>query len=652
MGAISSTIRINDGMSTAMRSMNKALNIVLSSFEKLQRVSANAVDTADIEDAREELSKAAIAVSEIEDAFKKVENELDGANKKIEEANDGFTTMKGIVANIAANAISRAAEGIKQSISDAINYASDLTEVQNVVDVTFGYDSSVNDWAKEMLDAVGLSELSAKRYAGTMGAMLKSSGVASEYVEEMSMRITELAGDMASFYNLSTEEAFTKIRSGISGETEPLKQLGISMTVANLEAYALSKGIKKSYDAMSQAEQVALRYDYLLSAAADAQGDFSRTSDSFANQQKLLHENWLQFTGVMADDLLPALTNVLRALNTIIEKVGAFNDRLNGVPGIVLAIVTAFIAYEAILYAVSKASFVAKVAQQGLNDAIKAFPIVAVIAAGIMFLQWLIDKMNELEEELGIVSGRASSAAGVIIGMFTWAGAVIGNVFIVAINNAINAFGTLWNAAAMIANFLGNVFRDPLGSIARLFFDLVDMILGLLENVASAIDTVFGSNLAGAVSGWRGGLDGWVSDTFGEEQEVVAKFDANKYKLERFNLTDAYWHGMDIGNELAGIGASDIKTDVEKYEDWLKRIISIEENTESIANSLSMTDEDLKYLRDYAERESINRFTTAEIKVDFTSNNNVSSNMDLDGITDYFEEKLLETMQTAAEGVY
>ncbi len=127
---------------------------------------------------------------------------------------------------------------------EAINLASDLQEVQNVVDVTFGSMSSeVDAWSTQMIDSFGLSELSAKKYASTMGAMLKSSGLTGEAMKDMSKNMTELSADMASFYNLSTDMAFDKIRAGISGETEPLKQLGINMSVANMEAYALSQGM-------------------------------------------------------------------------------------------------------------------------------------------------------------------------------------------------------------------------------------------------------------------------------------------------------------------------------------------------------------------------------------------------------------------------
>ena len=160
-----------------------------------------------------------------------------------------------------------------------IDLGSDLTEVQNVVDVTFGtMNKQVDKFAKGAIKQFGLSETAAKRYTSTMGSMLKSMGLTTEQAYDMSTTMTGLTGDMASFYNLDAETAFEKIRSGISGETEPLKQLGINMSVANLEAYALAQGITTSYNSMTQAEQAMLRYNYLLDATADAQGDFARTS--------------------------------------------------------------------------------------------------------------------------------------------------------------------------------------------------------------------------------------------------------------------------------------------------------------------------------------------------------------------------------------
>ncbi len=201
----------------------------------------------------------------------------------------------------------------------AIELGSDLEEVQNVVDVTFGsLNSEINEFAKNAVTQFGLSELSAKQFTSTMGAMLKSMGLSTREAADMGMAITGLAGDMASFYNLDQEEAFYKIRSGISGEIEPLRQLGINLSVANLEQFALTQGITKSYNAMTQQEQALLRYNYLLSVTADAQGDFARTSDSWANQTRILSEQFNSLKASIGQGLISAFTPVLRWINTII----------------------------------------------------------------------------------------------------------------------------------------------------------------------------------------------------------------------------------------------------------------------------------------------------------------------------------------------
>lgn len=227
---------------------------------------------------------------------------------------------------------------ITQFATSAINLASDLEEVQNVVDVTFGQgNQKIQEFATSSMTAFGLSELSAKQYMGTMGAMLKSMGLTSGAVETMSMDMAALAGDMASFYNLDTDEAFSKIRSGISGETEPLKQLGINMSVANMEAFALSQGINKSYNSMTQAEQALLRYNYLMSVTSDAQGDFTRTSNSWANQVRVLKLQWDSFKSALGSAFIAVLTPVIRGLNLLLGKLvtvaNAFKSFVNLITG-------------------------------------------------------------------------------------------------------------------------------------------------------------------------------------------------------------------------------------------------------------------------------------------------------------------------------
>ena len=181
----------------------------------------------------------------------------------------------------------KAGQAIAQFAGDAIQSVSALREVQNVVDVTFGANANeIETWAKKARSQFGLTETQAKQFTSTLGAMAKSAGITGPEIVGMSTDLAGLAADMASFYNMDFETAFQKIRSGISGETEPLKQLGVNMSVANLQAYAMTQGITKAFDKMSQSEQVMLRYQYLMQATADAQGDFARTSDGFANAQR------------------------------------------------------------------------------------------------------------------------------------------------------------------------------------------------------------------------------------------------------------------------------------------------------------------------------------------------------------------------------
>lgn len=245
--------------------------------------------------------------------FQKQLNDISGKSTNMVSA--AFGKLGGVVAG--AFAVKKLVQFGKASI----DLASDLAEVQNVVDVVFGESSSqINSFAKSALNAYGLSELSAKRYASTMGAMLKSMGLSQDAVLGMSQSITALAGDMASFYNLSSDDAFNKIRAGISGETEPLKQLGINMSQANLEAFALSKGITKSVQSMTQSEQALLRYNYLLSTTADAQGDFARTSDSWANQTRILKEQFNSLKATLGSAFMAVLTPVVKMLNWLVSK--------------------------------------------------------------------------------------------------------------------------------------------------------------------------------------------------------------------------------------------------------------------------------------------------------------------------------------------
>lgn len=241
------------------------------------------------------------------------------ANKQMSSLSNSLSSSLGKIGKLLAGAFAIGA--IVRFGKECIELGSDLAEVQNVVDVTFGSMSEdVNKFAKTAITQFGLSETSAKQYTSTMGAMLKSMGLTTKEALVMSKTITGLSADMASFYNLDADVAFEKIRSGISGETEPLKQLGINMSVANMQAYAMSQGISKAYSKMTQQEQALLRYNYLLSVTADAQGDFARTSDQWANQTRILAEQFNALKAEIGQGLIAAFTPVIKVLNFLVSK--------------------------------------------------------------------------------------------------------------------------------------------------------------------------------------------------------------------------------------------------------------------------------------------------------------------------------------------
>jgi len=228
------------------------------------------------------------------------------------------SAMSGMAKFIAGLAIGRKLISVGKS---AIAFASDVEEVQNVVDTAFGNMSwKAEQFAKTAITQFGMSELSAKRTASTYMAMASGMGLGADKASDMAITLAGLTGDVASFYNISQELADTKLKSVFTGETETLKDLGIVMTQTNLQAYALSQGISKNVSDMSQAELTTLRYNYVLSKLSMAQGDFAKTSGSWANQLRILQEQWSQLLGIIGNGLISVLTPVIRVINTIISK--------------------------------------------------------------------------------------------------------------------------------------------------------------------------------------------------------------------------------------------------------------------------------------------------------------------------------------------
>ena len=205
---------------------------------------------------------------------------------------------------------------------EAISLGSDLQEVQNVVDVTFTtMNEKVDAFAKKAAQTAGLSETMAKQYAGTFGAMANSFGFAEDEAFSMATALTQLSGDVASFYNLTQDEAYTKLKSVFTGETESLKELGVVMTQTALDSYALANGFGKVTSDMDEQEKVALRYAFVMDQLSNASGDFVRTQDSWANQTKVLALQFDSLKATIGEGLIAMLTPAIQKVNEFLPVI-------------------------------------------------------------------------------------------------------------------------------------------------------------------------------------------------------------------------------------------------------------------------------------------------------------------------------------------
>lgn len=298
---------------------------------------------------------------QLDKKLKDVGAKLDKFNKKAGKLGATLSTRLSLPLAIAGGA--------------AIKLASDFEESLNKVDVAFGNSSKqVKDFAKTTLQEFGIAEGSALDMAALFGDMATSMGLSQQAAVGMSKELVGLAGDLASFKNIDIEQATTALAGVFTGETESLKRLGIVMTEVNLQQFAMEKGLDKSVKTMTQAEKVALRYEFIMSKTANAQGDFSRTSDGAANQMRIFQESLKELGVSFGQVLLPAFTKMVTKLNDILQSI---NNLSPGMKGFITTIGVLAAAVGPLLMAIPQLTTGFKL----LTTAMKANPIIAVASA-------------------------------------------------------------------------------------------------------------------------------------------------------------------------------------------------------------------------------------------------------------------------------
>ncbi|CDB29285.1 tape measure domain-containing protein [Firmicutes bacterium CAG:137] len=700
MATIRTAIALYDGVTSPLRSMQKAMGVVLNSFEAIQRASGNSVDVSAIQEAREELTKAETAFDSIEENIRKANNEQQKFNNSI---HGGTNAANGLLSTIKKVAV--AAGGIA-GINKVLNISDELASTKARLNLIVDDGGSVSELEQKIMASAQRSRAAYFDTASaiaSMGANAKSAFSGND----------ELIGFMEQI-----NKQFVIGGASAQGQAAAMLQLTQAMGAGALRGEELNSilenapGIARAIeDYMGAAEGSIKKYaeegkitaevvkNAMFAAADETNAKFesmpktweqiwtsmkNKALSTFSPILNKINElmNSAQFTQVV-DGLINGLAAVAQigsfVLDLIINVGSAVVDNWSWIEPIVWGLVGALGAYYAIMLIVNAinaiaatkeavkaaatmmstgATFAATAAQHGLNAALLACPITWIVLAVIALVAAIVAVVRAMD----VWGASTHSVLGTITGLFMVAVAFVVNLFIAMINFVIDIFAVLWNFIAAFVNFFGNVFNDPVGSIARLFFDLVDGILSLLQSLASAIDTLFGSNLAGAVQGWRDSLDGWVDETFGQGEEIMAKVSGEDLHVERWAYADAFEAGASFGDgisdQFSGLAdTSDFGMDQYNLGNSLDGIYNntgdTAANTAEMSDSLDIAEEDLKYLMDIAERDAINRFTTAEVRIDMTGmTNKIDGSTDLDGVIRELTEGFTEALQTAAEGVH
>lgn len=703
MASIRSQMVLNDGISGVLRKINTALNTTLNAFEQVQRASGNAVDTVQIQAARAALVEANREVDNMAEGYRRAAQQEEVLNRGLRNgasAADGMLgRVKSLVATLAAGAGAKAVLGLSDQL------ASSSARLSLIVDDG----GSVDALEQKIMASAQRSRAS---YLGTMQTISKlglQTGDAFNSNDEL-IRFTELlnknfviGGSSATEQAAAMYQLTQAMGSGrLQGDEYRSIIENAPMLAGAIEDYM--RNVQGATGAMKDWSSEGLLTAGVIKAAV-----FNSADEVEARFQQM-PMTWGQVWTQMQNKAIAAFDSVLSKLNQVAnsERFSTVTDGIiSGLAGIaavagvvldllisggalvvdnwswispiVWGLVAAFIAYNTValitngingamalaegvkaaaLAMSTGATFAATAAQYGLNAALLACPITTLVVLVVA----LVAAFYAAVAAINHFAGTSLSATGIVMGAFAVAGAFIINLILGVVNFVIGIGVELYNLIATFANFFANVFNDPVGAIINLFAGMFDFILGIVESAASLIDTVLGTDMSSAVAGFRNTVATKVEEIVGDQVEVMEKLDASDYQIQRIEYGDAWAAGNDLGkgieDAVGGLFNFDLGTG-EDYgagftmDDIANNAALTAENTGATADALTASNEELAYLRDIAEREAINRFTTAEVRIDMTGmTNRIEGNADLDGVISVLTDGFTEALVTAAEGVH
>lgn len=661
MATIGTAIRLNDMMSAPVRNITNAMNMMLSTWNDLDNATSDGLNVNSIESIRSEVNQATRALQRMEDEqedfnqdVREGANAMDSLTDKILGAVGAFVGLQGLqrLVNLSDNFTQTIArlnminDGAQttEELFDKITASANRSRAS-----IFATADTVAKLSLNAGDAFGSNEETIL-FAENLNKLFAVAGTEQASIASATLQLTQALGS-----GVLRGEEFNAVF-----EAAP----NIMQTVADYMEVPIGQ-------LRSMAQEGQITADIVKNALLSATDEINTRFES-------MPMTWAQvWTGVM-NKLYYASIPVLKAINWMAQNWSILQPIVLGVAAAVGLYTGALLVYNGVqaitnfmksVHAAATmmetgATFAATAAQWGFNAALYACPLTWILLIIIAVIAAIAAAIAIIKKVTGVVI----SGLGIIVGALTVAVAFVWNLFLALVDLILACVNYLVNPWIAFANFFANLFNDPVASIIHLFGDFADNILGIVESIAKALDKVFGSNLAGAVQGWRSGLDAMVEGAAnkygnGSYEKVVNELNLSSESLglSRWAYGDAwgsgYNFGSDLGDKINGFfgGGLDDQYSMDNLTESVGNVPAINDiagNTGDIKDSLDITNENLKYLRDLAEQDAVNRFTTAEIRVEMTNNNNISSDMDLDGVVDHMVTCVNEAMARVAEGVH
>lgn len=591
-----------------------------------------------------------------------------------------------------AYGLDTAASSVQNFVTRGMGTGDAVNQVKAWSDAVAFYGDGTNDSLREVTDALGKMMTKGKvemdqldrltdRGIDAVGIYAKATGQSSSVVQSNLSKGTISAQD---FIN-TVSGAFENGTNGVLNISGAAKKAGDTWetSIANAKA-AVTRGLISVIDGVNEGLSNAgfgTILDGIKSLGSTAETVLNNVGNIASGTITLLAPvaGWIANCASSVINNWSAISPIVYGVAAAIAAYCAAMAIVKAVElvstGIKMAMCVAAYAHAAATGTEVTATAAATATQLGLNTALLSCPLTWIILLTVA----LIGVIVLVASKIAKTGGVAKSTFGVICGSLKVVVSVVENLIIGVVNTIISLLIELWNLIAKLANFLGNVFRNPVGAVAKLFCDLLDTIMSVAQSVAQTIDTLIGTDLSDGISGVRNQFSNYVDGIVGKQEVYVKTVDPSKYMIKRKNYGEAYKSGSSFGDGVTNkvknmFSGKKAATDMNKndYEKTLrktqgtnlnqataantaataKNTAGTAKNTAKSAQALTATSEDLKYIRDMAAQKYINRFTTAKITVHQTNHNKISKELDLDGVTEHLRKTMEEQMISAAEGVH